>query len=405
MSKSLAICMSRAVTIYFLAWVREYGSGREFDLIVSSNQTLPNRYINLLSENGITCVETGFAQDQTYENLILQPYEGFASHENLLEKFNFKKIIYFSDCLRNGMFSFPKLDPRTSEFIYFGFELVESAFIDNLTSNQRNISRSIVSVENISSTWNELLGLYSEFESASIMQQNDLLITMRHWGMAPQYTLLQDNLQDYLLEEFDGYERINRVIYRGHPWVHLDFDSNINRHLSNSLRFANKAEFVRWEDLFKQNIEFPELTSPEGEIWKSEHQLGLFFGFDGSLNTLVNLRCPQTEIIYPKKEIYKKYFKYEKSTNLVSEQVQWQKDLAAQMKNSIELSKICIATSGRYYEKLIIELIRQGGDGLVAERDGLVAERDGLAQSTIWRASKPIRWFLDGLKKLLGYQN
>jgi hypothetical protein len=43
-------------------------------------------------------------------------------------------------------------------------------------------------------------------------------------------------------------------------------------------------------------------------------------------------------------------------------------------------------------------------DGLVAERDGLVAERDGLVQSTIWRASKPIRWLLDGLKKLLGGQ-
>jgi hypothetical protein len=172
MSKNLVICTSRAITIYFLAWAREYGAGREFDLIVSNGDTLPNRYISLLAENGITCVEKNFAQDQTYESLILQPYESFDSHRNLLSMLSFKKIIYFSDCLRNGMFSFPKLDPRTSEFIYFGFELIESSFIDNLTIDQQNISRSIVSVKNIRRTWNDLLGLYSDSKSTPIMQKD-----------------------------------------------------------------------------------------------------------------------------------------------------------------------------------------------------------------------------------------
>jgi len=408
MSKNLVICTSRAITIYFLAWAREYGAGREFDLIVSNGDTLPNRYISLLVENGITCVEKKFAQDQTYESLILQPYESFDSHRNLLSMLSFEKIIYFSDCLRNGMFSFPKLDPRTSEFIYFGFELIESSFIDNLTLDQQNISRSIVSVKNIRRTWNDLLGLYSDSKSTPIMQKDELLIAMRHWGSTPIYTLKQDNIQNYLIEELESCQKINRVIYRGHPWMDLDSNLNIRGHLSKFLKFSKKVEVVCWEDLFELNIEFPELTSPEGEFWKSEHQLGQFFGFDSSLNTLVNIRYPQTEVIYPSREIYKKYFKYAKSTNLVSEQVRWQKDLSVQMKASIDLSKICVDTSGQYYEKFITELAHQERDVLTQERDVLAQERDVLAQernaliqSTIWRASKPIRWFFSGLRKLL----
>jgi hypothetical protein len=420
MSKNLAICMSRAITIYFLAWAREYGAGREFDLIVSNGETLPDKYINLLAENGITCVEKTFAQEQTYESLILQPYESFDSHRKLLDWFRFKKIVYFSDSLRNGMFSFPELDPRTTEIVYFGFELVESAFFENLTSSQQNISRSIVSVKNIGTTWNDLLGLYPESNSTPIMQKNELLIAMRHWGSVPQYTLKQDNLHEYLLEELESCEGLNRVIYRGHPWLSLDSDLSIRRNLSKYFVFSKNIEFVFWEDLFEPNGEFPELTSPEGEFWKSKHQLGQFFAFDGSLNTLVSLRCPETHIIYPNREVYKKYFEYEKSTNLVSEQVLWQRELSDQIKNSSELSGLCVTTSGKYYEKLIIQIARQERDVLTQERDVLTQERDVLTQerdvltqerdvltqerdvltnSTIWRATKPVRRVVAWIKR------
>ena len=147
MSQNLAICMSRAMSIYFLAWVRQFGVRRNYDLIISNGDTLPEEYLKFLEKHGIKPVETYFAQKQNYERIVLQPYEGFGAHKKILDQYSFKKITYFSDSFRNGMFSFPKLDRRTTELVYFGFELFESAFDDNLNSSQKEITRSIVSID------------------------------------------------------------------------------------------------------------------------------------------------------------------------------------------------------------------------------------------------------------------
>ena len=159
------------------------------------------------------------------------------------------------------------------------------------------------------------------------MGKKDFLIAMRHWGNAPQYTFKEDNLEIYLEEEFRYLIGVSRIIYRRHPWMSSDSNTKIRNHLSQSSKSSKDIEFVAWEDLFNENAEFPELSSPEAEFWMNNHDLGKFFGFDGSLNTLVKLRCPDVEIIYPNVEIYNKYFEYQKSVNLVAEQINWQKDL------------------------------------------------------------------------------
>jgi hypothetical protein len=38
-------------------------------------------------------------------------------------------------------------------------------------------------------------------------------------------------------------------------------------------------------------------------------------------------------------------------------------------------------------------------DGLTAERDGLTAERDALINSTIWKATKPVRRVVAWIKR------
>ena len=195
MTKNLALCMSRAVTLYFLAWVREFGSNREFDLIVSNNDALPVRYVKYLQQNGIYCVERQFAQEQKYDSIVLQPYEGITFSKNVLSEFSFDNVVYFSDCLRNGMYSFPNLDSRTSELVYFGFELHEESFNDNLSSDQKFLKRSIVSFDAIRNTWIDILKLYPEAYSRPIMNKNDFLLVMRHWGSAPHYPFKKENLQ------------------------------------------------------------------------------------------------------------------------------------------------------------------------------------------------------------------
>ena len=391
MSQNLAICMSRVMSIYFLSWVKQFGSEKNFDLIISNGDTLPEEYKVFLEKYGIKCVDKFFAQKQNYETIVLQSYEGFGSHKQILEQYSFKKITYFSDAFRNGMFSFPKLDNRTTELVYFGFELFESAFNDNLNSGQKDIVRSIVSTECIKNTWLELTKLYPRQNQGFYMDKRDLLIAMRHWGIHPQYALKSDNLEFYLEEEIENQTGLNRIIYRRHPWMASDLDSRVKSHLCHVAKFSKDIELVSWEELLNENVDFPELTSPEAQFWLTDHNLGKFFGFDGSLNTIVKLRCPEVEIIYPNKEIYKKYFEYEKSINLVEEQINWQKDLSHQLSVSEELTEVKVFTSGQFYEKLIYEIGCQ-------ERDALTQERDALMNSTIWRLTEPLRKILNILR-------
>ena len=119
MSNNLAICMSRAMSIYFFAWVRQFGDGRNFDLIISNGDTLSEEYLRFLEKHGVKCVDPCFARTQNYECIVLQPYEGFGAHKKILDQYSFNTITYFSDSFRNGMYSFPKLDCRTTELVYF----------------------------------------------------------------------------------------------------------------------------------------------------------------------------------------------------------------------------------------------------------------------------------------------
>ena len=400
MSQNLAICMSRAMSIYFLSWVKQFGSEKNFDLIISNGDTLPEEYKAFLEKYGIKCVDKFFAQEQNYETIVLQPYEGFGAHKQTLEQYSFKKITYFSDAFRNGMFSFPKLDNRTTELVYFGFELYESAFNDNLNLGQKEITKSIVSIDYIKNTWLELTKLYPLQNQGLSMGKRDLLIAMRHWGSSPQYTFRSDNLEFYLEEEIENLKGVSRIIYRRHPWMASDLNSRIKSHLCRISNFSKDVELVAWEELLSENFDFPEITSPEAQFWLTDHDLGKFFGFDGSLNILIKLRCPEVEIIYPDKEVYKKYFEYEKSLNLVEEQINWQKDLSSQLSASRDLTRVKVFTSGQFYEKLINEIGYQERDALTQERDALTRERDALRNSTIWRSTFLLRSVITSLRKL-----
>jgi len=52
---------------------------------------------------------------------------------------------------------------------------------------------------------------------------------------------------------------------------------------------------------------------------------------------------------------------------------------------------------GKHFNKL--KQIRQQHDELTQQRDELTQQRDELLNSTIWRATKPIRWFVNLIKR------
>jgi hypothetical protein len=92
MSQNLAICMSRAMSIYFLSWARQFAADKNFDLIISNGDSLPEEYKEFLEKSGIKCVDKSFAQKQSYQSIVLQPYEGFGAHKKILEQYSYKQI-------------------------------------------------------------------------------------------------------------------------------------------------------------------------------------------------------------------------------------------------------------------------------------------------------------------------
>ena len=383
--------MSRNLALYFLAYVQEFGQNRTFNLLIMDGNNFPEGYEGYLANLNVTTISLDQATTHRYKKIFLQPYQNFATHKELLNNFSFESISYFSDALRNGMYSFPSLDLRADELIYFGFELYEKSFYENLDSKQKKMEKKIVSPDMIRKVWVDMTKLSNRKKSSSL-KSDDLLIAMRHWGTKPTYTFGEEGVHRYLEEEFAELPPLKRIILRDHPWVGPN--SLIRESLLNLTSSHSGLQLFLWEDLFPVQEDFSELSSPEGEFWNNDHELGYFFGFDGSLNNLLQICSPKTQVIYPNFEIFEKYFHYKKTTDLVAEQVRWQKVYAQKISQGNISSEIRIETDGRGYEKLITEIGIWSGDALTQERDALM-------NSTIWKLSWPIRWTINQIKRIV----
>ena len=353
--KSLIVCSFRGIIFYPLAYALEFGDGRKFDLVIANGQKLPLQVCEYLTSIGINVIDLELAKENQYESILVQPYQDFSNHLNFLSSFNFKNISYYSDALRNGMYSLVGIDERANEFIYFGFELIEETFLDNLTARQMQIPRTVVSFEAIRETWVKLgLCMDLKFDS-EILNPEDLLIVMRHWGRSPNYPF-QDGkkLEDYLLLEMENWPTSRRVVIKEHPW--LETDELFYETLRSGIQRMWGSQLYFWSDLFPVPEGFPELGSPEYALWSTKQSLGNFYAFDGSLNSLVALVSPTTSIQYPNPVIFDQFFKFKSISNLVLEQTTWQKGFVSDLRAKPKNHKIVVKTSGVPYEKMISKM-------------------------------------------------
>jgi hypothetical protein len=392
MSNNLVICLSRGILFYPLAYVLEFGKGREFDFIIANEQKLPEKTLEYLRSLGVTVIDLESAKKKCYDSIFLQPYQDFHLHQKFLNNFKFKNISYYSDALRNGMYSLVGIDKRAVEFIYFGFELIEQTFVENLDASQLKIPRTVVNFESIRRIWIEL-GQVMELDSTSdFLKPDDLLIVMRHWGQAPMYPIREEEkLEDYIWNEMQKWPKSKRVIIKPHPF--LEHDKSIYETLKFRLQESWGSALYFWDDLFPVPNNFPELGSPEYVLWAGNQNLGNFFAFDGSLNNLVALASSSTSIQYPDPAIFGNLFENGLITNLVSEQIAWQKKFARELINQPKPRNIVIETSGVPYEKIISKM------SLLAQQKGSL-KREERFYSSISRALKPIQTFSTFIEKL-----
>jgi hypothetical protein len=181
------------------------------------------------------------------------------------------------------------------------------------------------------------------------------------------------------------------VIIKPHPF--FEHDKSIYETLKFRLKESWGSSLYFWDDLFPVPDNFPELGSPEYVFWKGNQNLGNFFAFDGSLNNLVALVSSATSIHYPDPAKFHDLFKNGLITNLVSEQITWQKKFARELINQPKHSNLVIETSGVPYEKIISKL------SLLAQQEGSL-KRDEPFDSAISRALEPIQTFSSIIEKL-----
>ena len=391
-TKNLIVCKLRGIIFYPLAYVLEFGKGREFDFIIANGQKIPEQTREYLRSLGVTVIDLESAKKKTYDSIFLQPYQDFHEHLKFLNNFKFKSISYYSDALRNGMYSLVGIDKRTVEFIYFGFELIEQTFVENLDASQLKIPRTVVNFESIRRIWIELGQAMGLDSSSDLLKPDDLLIVMRHWGQDPMYPIREGKkLEDYIWNEMQKWPKRKRVIIKPHPW--LEHDKSIYETLKFRLEESWGSTLYFWNDLFPVPDDFPELGSPEYVLWTCNQNLGNFFSFDGSLNNLVALVSSGTSIQYPDPAIFGDLFENGLITNLVSEQIAWQKKFAKELFNQPKPSNIVIETSGVPYEKIISKM------SLLAQQKRSLT-RDMRFYSAIARAIKPIQTFSSFVEKL-----
>jgi hypothetical protein len=299
--------------------------------------------------------------------------------------------------------------------------VVDQSFSRVLKQSGLDTKVKIVSWEAIGYIWRELFNLKGNSVSKN-MSSDDFLLTMRYWGIdSSQYSFKpQVSVIDYIRDELSHLKKFQRLIFRPHPW----FQNDIKKQELGVI-FGPGVQIEFWDDLFNPYPDFPELIAPEAILWNVQGSPKYFFGFDSPLNILVNQEHPSTRIIWPNETIYANFFERPRSIEIVREQVNLMKSISS---HNLRMTQINdgFSIDGTAMEaaltQIVIErwtqerdvltqerdvltqerdVLTQERDVLTQERDVLTQERNALIQSTIWRASKPIRWFFSGLRKLL----
>jgi len=410
---NLIVCHNRSFAVYLMAYIKEFGEKREFEVFIKGEPQIPIELRTVALSLNARFVSKQEIYKKTYSELIIDSFFDFGLQTSIISKIQFRDLSLFTDGLRNGFHSLPTVDLRLSKLIYFGVMLHEEAFENGLPRQLEKLRREVVPFDCIQSIWHSLQCFNSEVNSLEF-ESSDLLLVMRYWAMpAGHYQFrAQKKMTDYLSEELAKLPDVGRLIYRAHPLINHQIEKG-----DLSKFMGDQVEIVLWEEFCKPQRQFIEIGEPESVIYGSSNGPGQFFGFDSSLNVLVSKKWPDTKIIWPDSSRYNEYFETRRSTKVVDETISWMKGFESQSKKpdtgvielSIDGSAMSDVISGMVIDALTQErdsltqerdALTQERDALTQERDALTQERDALTQSTIWRLSKPIRLFVSKIKYL-----
>jgi hypothetical protein len=384
---NLIVCPSRLMAIYMLAYILQFGKNQEFHMCITGDYVIPKKLLDLAKKLNVQFIKEDEIGTIKYQELLIHSYMQFAAQKLLMSKVQFGSLTFYSDGLRNGFYGLPEIDTRLIRLVCFGLTLREDSFVRSLPFLSAKLRTEVVTFESLKRVWSLLKEPDQSIEVPKL-KSSDLLIVMRHWG-APGvvYPFREDRtILGYLEEELLHVKNFGRVFVRSHPSFGNTFELSEFKAV-----VGRDIEVVDWDEMFIPDLLFPELTSPEAIIQLLPDPEAMFFGFDSSLNVLVGEIWPNTETIWPALSKYSRYFSLPRSTQIVSEQIEWMKRFRIERQKvsgkNIELRVDGAAISEVISSLMLIPQMRiergfdpQLHDALAQERDWLVQVRDALTQ-------------------------
>ncbi len=394
---NLVVCPNRLFAIYMLAFVKQFGNAEKFHFVICNSISIPKELRSAGEELEVEFIDERQSQLNSYDRLFIHSYFKLHLQQRYVSTFSFKELYFFADGLRGGFYGLPELDNRLKGLIYFGFVVKEDSFFNLIHELGSQLLIRTVLFTEIKNIWIKVQSK-SNLPLDNLLSSRDLLLVMRYWGVVSHQYRFKENLDiyDYLRGELSKYEHFDRIVLRKHPHFPKDIEmSELKRIVPES------CALVLWEDIVSVDKHFPELTEPESILMSSANSPGLFLGFDSSLNIVVSKLHPQTQIIWPDTSKLQTFFRSHHSLEIVNDQVKLMSNAELCADNEQQpVQEFSIRGVGMQtlLTRLILNEFVQERDALTQERDALTQERDALRNSTIWRATRALRFIVSKFK-------
>ena len=114
---NLVVCPNRQFSVYLLAYIKKFGKGRQFALLIEGACDIPLELAEVAHSLNSKFVNEIEVQSQIYEELLIHSYFKFGGQASFISKINFKTLSLYSDGMRNGFHGLAGIDTRLSKLI------------------------------------------------------------------------------------------------------------------------------------------------------------------------------------------------------------------------------------------------------------------------------------------------
>ena len=94
---NLFVANERYDLIYLLGFIREFEHQTTNHFLIPEDLHIPNRLRELLQKSNCSIVNITDASKEHYEKIVIHSYSNWATHQEMLLRFNYNEVIFYSD--------------------------------------------------------------------------------------------------------------------------------------------------------------------------------------------------------------------------------------------------------------------------------------------------------------------